>query len=241
MKKGGSQIAIALVCVLLGYLLIHQFKAYSSNTKALKSTDILSEIEQLKSEKEELSKTHSELSEELKKYEEDASSETTVGQEIKRQLDNSRIELGLVSVAGPGVEITLNKKTAFFGGNFSSDEIPNLTANDLIHIINILWYARAEAIEINDFRITPQTGIKDSGNSISIGSAGKINPGEKIIIKVIGDGTLIKHEMSFKPWIEYGTIRSYDIVMEEKEEIIIDKSMERVNAEYLNPVEKVSP
>ena len=50
-----------------------------------------------------------------------------------------------------------------------------------------MWYSRAEAISINDFRITPQTGIVLSGNLIKIGSAGQISPKEKIVIKVIGD------------------------------------------------------
>ena len=233
MKKISTQISIAFICIILGFLIIYQFK--SAKNSGYNGTDIIAEIDKLKKEKEELSKVQSELTEELKLYEDNVAKETNAGAEIKKQLDNARIELGLVPVVGHGLEITLSKKNTFFGGNFN-DSSQNISEVELVHFINLLWYSHAEAIEVNDFRITPQIGIKNSGKFITIGSAGKIDPSEKIIIKVTGDVPKLKKSLSFKMDVELGALKNYDLNIEEKDKLVIDKTTESINAEYIEPV-----
>ena len=185
MKVSKSQIFIAIVCGLLGFLLSYQFKVLSKQNSANLSTydqsDIISEIETLRKEKEELVSTNSKLSDELKQLEEAASKDGDVGKEIKNQLDAARMHLGVVDVKGPGIVLTITPKTSIFNAN-SNDTSRDLGEDEIVHVVNLLWYSGAEAISINDIRITPQTGIKTAGNGISIGSAGRIYPKEKIII-----------------------------------------------------------
>ena len=88
MKKVTSQIFLAIVCAFLGFLLAHQFKMLNEKNKANmsnKNLDILSEIEVLKKEKEELTEVNTSLSDELKQLEEKVSQEGTVEAEIKKQ------------------------------------------------------------------------------------------------------------------------------------------------------------
>lgn len=97
MKRATSQIFIAIVCALLGFLLAHQFKLLNERNKSnieSQNLNINAEIEALKKEKEELIKSNSSLSEELKQLEETASKEGEVEAEIKKQLDNARMNLG---------------------------------------------------------------------------------------------------------------------------------------------------
>ena len=58
MKKSTAQISIAIVCALLGFLLAYQFKLLSKNndgtTENYNKNDIITEIDSLKKEKEEL-------------------------------------------------------------------------------------------------------------------------------------------------------------------------------------------
>ena len=78
MKKIGSQILVAIVCALLGFLLTYQFKLLTDKNKENvieNNSDILLEIENLKKEKKELEETNMSLSEELKKLEEAAAKE----------------------------------------------------------------------------------------------------------------------------------------------------------------------
>ena len=160
MKKVLSQVVVAVVCAFLGFLLTYQFKQLSianSGNIDYDSADILSEIETLKKEKEDLQKNNEILSEELKKLEDAAAKEGEIEGEIKKQLDNARMQIGLLDVKGPGIVITLTLKNSVFGAN-GTQTVNTVSEEEIINIINSLWYAGAEAISINEMRITPQTG-----------------------------------------------------------------------------------
>ena len=110
MNRAVSQVVVAAVCALLGFLLTYQFKELNSANSGnidYNSSDILSEIENLKKEKEDLQKNNEILSEELKQLEDAAAKEGEVEGEIKKQLDNARMQLGLLDVKGPGLVVTL--------------------------------------------------------------------------------------------------------------------------------------
>ena len=239
MKKITSQIFLAIVCAFLGFLLAHQFKMLNEKNKeniSNKNLDIISEIEVLKKEKEELSKVNASLSDELKQLEEKVSQEGAVEAEIKKQLDNARMNLGLVDVKGPGITITITPKSNIFGS--SSDSARSVISEDeIVHVVNSLRYIKAEAIAINDYRLTPQSGIKNSGNWIWIGTAGKIDPKEKIIIKVIGDKQALSVAANFQGVLDYGALQNYFCVVKENDEIKINKTTQSLKNEYIKTVE----
>ena len=239
MKKLTSQILLAIVCAFLGFLLAHQFKMLNEKNKANmsnKNLDILSEIEALKKEKEELTKVNTSLSDELKQLEEKVSQEGAVEAEIKKQLDNARMNLGLVDVKGPGIPITITPKSNIFGS--SSDISRSIISEDeIVHVINSLRYIKAEAISINDYRLTPQSGIKNSGNWIWVGTAAKIDPKEKIIIKAIGDKQALSVAANFQGVLDYGALQNYYCEVKESDEIIINKTTQSLKNEYIKPVE----
>ena len=237
MKKITSQIFIAIVCALLGFLLANQFKILNEKNKAnsqINNLDIIAEIESLKKEKEELAKTNSELSEELKALEEVAAEEGAVEAEIKKQLDNARMTLGLVDVKGPGIIITITPKTSIFGS--SNESSRSLTEDEIVHIVNSLRFIKAEAIAINELRITPQTGIKSSGNLLSIGAVGKIDPKSEIVIKAIGDKKALYAAATFVGTLDYGSLQNYYCEVKESDEIVISKTTQSLKSEYVNPI-----
>lgn len=235
MKKITSQIFVAVVCGFLGFLLAHQFKLLNEKNKVNlpnQSLDIISEIDALKKEKEELISTNNSLSEQLKELEEKASSNGSVEAEIKKQLDNARMNLGLLDVKGPGIIITITPKSNIFGGNTDNRSI---TEDEIVHIVNSLRYIKAEALSVNDYRLTPQTGIKSSGNWIWIGTA-KIDPKEKITIKAIGDKQALSVAANFIGVLDYGALRNYSCEVKENDEIVINKSNQTLKNEYVKPV-----
>lgn len=238
MKKIMSQVVVAIVCALLGFLLTYQFKLLNAKEESsnYQNSDILSEIEKLKSEKEKLEESNVSLSEELKKLEEAAAEEGEIEAEIKKLLDNARMNLGLLDVKGPGIIITLNPKSSIFGSN-TSEGSRSISEDELVHIVNLLWYSRAEAISINDIRITPQTGIKTAGSDISIGSAGRVYPNDKIIIKVIGDKKNLNVGVSFAGSLEYGALKNYNNEVKQSDEITINKTTQSLSNEFIKPVQ----
>lgn len=243
MNKAASQATVALVCAILGFLLAYQFKVLSKNDNVqdnYSNSNIIDEIESLKKEKEELVTANAELNEELKKFEENVIQEGEVEKEIKNQLDTARMQLGLVDVEGPGIIITITPKTNIFSSNSANDTSTNLDEKELINIINLLWFSKAEAISVNDFRITPQTGIKSSNNYLWIGSAGKVSPKEKIEIKAIGDKSKLNVGVRFQSDynLTTGSLASYDVDVKLVDELQIDKTTQTLKNDYIKPVNK---
>jgi uncharacterized protein YlxW (UPF0749 family) len=242
MKKTASQIAVAVVCAILGFLLAYQFKVLSSKETSqenLNNSDIISEIESLKKEKEELSKSNSELTQNLKNIEDSATKEGEVEKEIKNQLDNSRMQSGLVDVTGQGIVITITPKNNIFSANSSSTST-DLGDDELVHLVNLLWFSRAEAIAINDFRVTPQTGIMVSGNYIWVGSAGKVSPKEPIVIKAIGEKNRLNVGVTFQGNINltYQALVNYNVEVKLIDDIVIEKTTQTLKSEFIKPVNR---
>ena len=197
----------------------------------------MKEVESLKKEKEELEEANATFNEEIKALEEKATSEGELEAEVKKKLDNARMQLGLVDVKGPGIIITLTPKTSIFGTN-TSDSIRTITEDELVYLVNTLWYSKAGlAISINDIRITPQTGIKNAGSSISIGSAGRVNPSSEIIIKVIGDKSKLNVGVSYGGSLETGALKNYTNDVKSSDEITITKTTQTLRSDYLIPVQ----
>ena len=239
MKKVLSQLVVAVVCAFLGFLLTYQFKQLSvanSGDIDYDSADILSEIEILKKEKEDLQKNNEILSEELKQLEDAAAKEGEIEGEIKKQLDNARMQIGLLDVKGPGVVITLALKNSVFGSN-GTQTVNTVSEEEIINLINSLWYAGAEAISINEMRITPQTGIKMAGSSISIGSAGRVDPNSEIIIKAIGDKNKLNLAVNFPGVLDYGALKSYSSDVKQIDDITVVKTTQSLRYEYIKPIQ----
>ncbi|GAA0763195.1 DUF881 domain-containing protein [Clostridium sartagoforme] len=238
MKKITSQIFVAVVCAFLGFLLAHQFKLLNEKNKENKivqNLDIIAEIEALKKEKEEFLESNNILSEKLKQLEETVAKDGAVEGEIKKQLDNTRMNLGLVDVKGPGVVITITPKTNIFGSN-NSTTTRIISEEEIAYIVNSLKFAKAEAISVNDYRITPQSGIRNSGNWIWIGSAGRIDPNDKIVIKAIGDKQALKNAVTFVGVLEYQALQNYNSEVKESDEIIINKTTQSLTSEFVKPI-----
>lgn len=239
MKKVLPQIVVALVCAVLGFLLTYQFKQLNmANNGSIhyNSADILSEIENLRKEKEDLQKNNEILSEELKMLEDAAAKEGEIEGEIKKQLDNARMQIGLLDVRGPGIVITLTLKNSVFGTN-GTQTVNTVSEEEIVNLINSLWYAGAEAISINEMRITPQTGIKMAGSSISIGSAGRVDPNSEIVIKAIGDKNNLNIAVNYPGLLDYGALKSYNSDVKQIDDITIVKTTQSLRYEYIKPIQ----
>lgn len=231
-----SQIFVAVVCALLGFFLTYQFKLLSIKNKNaiegnISSSDMVSEVENLKKEKAELEKQNKKLFEELTNIEENAAKSGTISTEMKNQLEKSRMIMGSVDVKGPGVILTITPKSAVF----NTENPDYMTDQELIHIVNLLNYSGAEAISINDIRITPQTGIKFASNYIWVGNNDRVSPKDKITIKVIGDRTMLEGGLNFVGALDYGALsRGYDKKISPLDDIEIKKSTQKMSSEYLS-------
>lgn len=237
MKKIKSQIALAFVCAILGFLLSYQFRILNNKDQDIipnnyDRTDVVSEIEQLKKQRDDMESKNNALSEQLKKYEEAAATEGEATKELKNELDETRLVLGSEDVVGPGIVLYLTPKSQVF-----NNTMQYLTDTELVYIINELNFSGAEAISINDKRISLQTGIKSSSNnSYILINDEKISPRERIVIKAIGDKTNLYSALTFNGALDFQALVSYDKKYEKVDEVKILKYNKMPKYEHMKPV-----
>jgi uncharacterized protein YlxW (UPF0749 family) len=197
MSKYKSQLIVSLVCCILGFMLAYQFRILNKNAGVSKvketNTDITVELEQYKNQKAELQKNIDELQKKVSSYEEAAASKSSETKNLLEEVKNTRLLMGAETVQGTGITIYLNPKTKMLQNDVTNDQI---TDKHLVYLVNELISAGAEAISINDIRITPRTGIRTSGANIRINEE-NVSPQQRITIKAIGNKNLLNSAMSF--------------------------------------------
>ena len=145
LKKGKITvvITIAIACFALITVMFMQFKVVNE-------TDITS-IETMKYE---------EKTTKLSEYEEKKQSNVESSELVQNELEQVNMYLGKTDVTGEGIKITL-KDFVDEDGNLQS-----ITAEDLLVIVDYLKSAGAEAISINEERITNMSDIVYISDSI---------------------------------------------------------------------------
>jgi uncharacterized protein YlxW (UPF0749 family) len=83
------------------------------------------------------------------------------------ELEQMQVRTGFVPVFGPGVRITVEA---------TRDDPNQVQDSDLAMLVNGLWSAGAEAISVNDHRLTARSAIRTSGTAIEVNSSGIAPP-----------------------------------------------------------------
>ena len=127
----------------------------------------------------------------------DSVSKIETDEELQQKIENCENILGMKNVKGEGVIISVadsdsNNRTP---NSFAYINTSNYLVHDgnLVSIVNELKAAGAEAISINDKRITNSTAITCAGNVIQINGE---KVGSPFIIKAIGPKDLLYGEVN---------------------------------------------
>lgn len=108
------------------------------------------------------------------------------GQEIAQ----AGIEAGAVPMTGPGVTVTLDDQPA---DGAEAGATPNrVLSSDLQLVVNGLWERGAEAISINDQRLTSTSSIRFAGVAIVVDFRGLTRP---YVVTAIGDPEALSAEL----------------------------------------------
>jgi uncharacterized protein YlxW (UPF0749 family) len=114
--------------------------------------------------------------------------------QLAQDLELARLQAGLTAVTGPGVAVTLSEPpaptgSATPGGSNPSGQASNiLTDRDVRSVVNELWHDGAEAIAVNDVRLTPTSSIRLAGEAVLVDTQAVIAPFE---ITAIGNADLL--------------------------------------------------
>jgi uncharacterized protein YlxW (UPF0749 family) len=140
---------VLIVFLLLGFLISVQFHAQQSfrSDLSLQSTDDLTLIlKGLQDKRANLEKESQDLEQRQQALNSDTSNGTSLANTLTAESNQLKIALGLLPVKGPGVSVTIPPDSS-------------IVYLDLVDIVNELWASQAEAISINDQRITAWTTI----------------------------------------------------------------------------------
>ena len=239
MKKFRSQISIGIICVLLGFMISYQFKMISKQNAGVVKSDkntpeIITENEQLKKSKVDMQKKIDELDIKTKEYETAAGGKNTESELLNKELEKTRILTGGTEVEGEGITIYIEPKNDIFGSN---PEEQRINDKDLVSIVNELNAAGAEAISINDIRLTTRSGIRNAGNAIIINDE-RISYSKRITIKAIGKKDILESAINFPGAIPPQLNKDCDIKMEKSDKILVSKYNKTYEFQFAKPIEK---
>ncbi len=140
---------VLIVFLLLGFLISVQFHAQQvfQNDLSLQSTDTLTQIlKGLHDKRDKLDKEMQDLEQQQQAISSDTTSTASLVSNLTNEANQLEIALGTIPVKGPGITVTIPADS-------------NIVYLDLVDIINELWASQAEAISINDQRVTTWTTI----------------------------------------------------------------------------------
>ena len=233
MKGKGTMIfTIGAMVALLVYIMLMQFKTVEetdiTTLEAMRETELIAEVASWKTKYEETAKKLVEVQGTITEYNEKIVNNQETSELLKKELQEANTKLGKTTVKGSGIVVTL-----------SDNDFACIDDYDLLKLVNELRLAGAEAISINDIRITSMTDIKNIAMGfIKIDSNSVTSP---YVIKAIGDQTYLESGLTLKT---YGymdfVIKGNDKTgkIERKDEIIIMATEREMKLEYAEEVKE---
>ncbi|MBP1763080.1 MAG: hypothetical protein H6Q65_138 [Firmicutes bacterium] len=204
-KQG--QVALALVCVVLGVMVAVQFRT----TQDIRSTIPFQRIEDLSQRLSQTEKERDALQQQVKELSQASNSEAT-----SKEQELVKMGAGVVALQGPGISVSIDdsKRASKPGEN------PNLYLihdDDILKVINELWAAGAEAMSINEQRLIASSEIRCAGPTLSVNNTRYSPPYE---IRAIGDPQTLENALRMRGgvvetlqfWGIQITIRKQDVV-----------------------------
>lgn len=190
---------ITLATIMVGFLFVMLLRAQGLAGSTSPQEGTLPSLIQTEQENQQLAADNDKLRQELDKYAQGESASALA----RQQLQDGKMNAGLVAVQGPGVRITLDDAKAK-GANGDPQ-------NYLIHeayirlLVNILWNGGAEAIAVNGQRIMSTTEVFCSGAYIQIAGTRQVPP---YVIEAIGDGHNLQSVLQFAyTWDQLGNFQ----------------------------------
>jgi len=149
MDKARWHIPITVVLLCLGIMLSLQFQAQTrvaSDLTFQRTETLIAMVRSLSEKRQKLALEITDLGNQLRSQMESSRDEKKLLESIYAEREKMRIVNGTTALKGPGLTITI-------------EEHMPIIYTDLLNIINELWNAGAEAISLNEYRITSHSTI----------------------------------------------------------------------------------
>ncbi|MGE5577181.1 MAG: DUF881 domain-containing protein [Syntrophothermus sp.] len=231
MNNRSWQISVAIVCLILGLLLVVQIRTqYVKERAALPRTQFLVQLyvdaeEQRKALQKEVDQLRAELA--------GAAQGKSLTAALNTELEKARLLAGLTDVKGPGVIVVLDDSTAKPKPGQDAD-IFRIHDQDTLLVVNELFAAGAEALSINDQRHVATTEIRLAGDATSINNT---HVGLPFTIKAIGNPATLEAALRMRGGV-VDSLKTWgiNVKIEQAQELVIPAYKGSLAFEYAKPL-----
>lgn len=221
MRRNG-QWAIALVCVVLGFVLSMQVKVQqrvsaSKEDVAVavqRSQDLSAQLQEVEKERERLAREVQQLRSQIS----NAAAQQAGYTELSQQLQRLQLAAGLTGVHGPGVRVVLDDSTRLWKPGESPSKF-TIHDEDILRVVNELLAGGAEAISVNGQRLTGRSEIRSVGQTIVVNGVRTATPVE---ILAIGDPATLESTLKLKGGIiDVLSLYNIQVTVEKKADLTL--------------------
>ena len=229
--KKREQVILTLSCVLMGFLFVVLLEAQrDAGRQRIGQEASVPNLIQIEQENQQISVDNERLQQELAKYAQSQSASALAEQQLQAAIMGA----GGIAVSGQGLRIILNDSKTIADWSDTNNYIHDIYIRT---ILNALWNGGAEAISVNDQRVTTNTEVFCAGSYIQINGTRQIPP---YIINAIGEPSNLSSALDFYVWYkladlqkEYGIIRNLEALQE-----VIIPAAKMPNYRYAEPVKE---
>lgn len=240
MKKNSGIVVVGILALFIGLILSVQISTNAGSDQGglvplgkLKSYE--AELKKVQDEKAEVLQELLDLEQRLADIENERSEESTFVKGLVSDLEKYRMWAGVLDVEGPGIVVTIKDPVS----DQYQEDYSVITNNYdlLLGLVNRLKEAGAEAVSINEQRISNNTEISLAGSNININGTATAPP---YIVKAIGNPQTLDGAINLRGGIIYTMKMKYNLIVdtEIREKVVIGRYTEVIKFNYAEPVEQ---
>lgn len=225
-EKKIMTITIAIISFIFTCVIFMQFKVVNetdiTQIESMREDELEKAASDWKEKYEEAAKQLEDTNKKTQEYQEKLQTNQETDELVRKELAEANKNFGLTDVTGDGIIITLT----------DTDE-KGYDANDIVELINELRAAGADAISINEERVTNITDIANISTRFIAVNSNKIS--SPYVIKAIGDKTYLKSALTIKNgYFDLKQKDEYKIEIQEKSGIKINKYSKELKLKYID-------
>jgi uncharacterized protein YlxW (UPF0749 family) len=177
----GGMLGLVTVLALFGLLMVTMVLETNRAAPAAEEErdQLIAHIEDESQEVDALRQRADALETEVAALQDSVLSRSQVGQRLEQRLQRLSVLSGATPLRGPGLLITVDDAK-----DAAADRTGEVLDTDLQKLVNALWVAGAEAISVDNQRITARSAIRGAGSAITVNYRSLTTP---YVIRAIGD------------------------------------------------------
>jgi uncharacterized protein YlxW (UPF0749 family) len=195
------QITLGLALLVLGFLVAAQLASEGPRIRytSLERTPLVETALDLQRQQETLKKQVLDLRAGIQELEATGQGGTVAARSLNDELQQARVNAGLVALTGPGVVFELSD-SAVAPPQDGNERDYLVSGHDILTVVEELWLAGAEGIAVNGERVTVATAIVDIGGSVLVNSAYLAPPYQ---VSAIGPASMYDRILQSPGFVEF--------------------------------------